>query len=373
MRSTAALNGAARRSAQERLVPEWLRTASSVLYALTPSELLSAASSDALDRRAGEAAESVAKLAITSGLVHSIGLLTFGFILGSPGSSNTRKSASRSVARVVRIPGIPAGVSAVAFAQVHLALRTPRGRSIMFSPLLVFIVFAFIMRRSFEGVEFGFISLHSGLGLATFGAGVCLLAILPIAMNQFAIDGAGLTLALLSPLRDLDLLAGKAIGNAIIAAAPATLCVTLALMLFPAGDPALWACLPLGLTAVYLLVAPAAAALSAAFPRAVDLNRIGRGSNAHGAAGLLGMIAFAVSAAPPSIIVLVATRLTGNSWLAPSDAARLVCSCRSRQRAPLPAGRGALREQERKSSNDSVIRSVVGSRGSSLVARRSRA
>ena len=302
---------------QERLVPEWLRTASSVLYTLTPSELLSTASSDALDRRAGEAAESVAKLAITSGLVHSIGLLTFGFILGSPGSSNTRKPGSRSVARVVRIPGIPSGVSAVAFAQVHLALRTPRGRSIMFSPLLVFIVFAFIMRRSFEGVEFGFISLHSGLGLATFGAGVCLLAILPIAMNQFAIDGAGLTLALLSPLRDLDLLAGKAVGNAIIAAAPATLCVTLALMLFPAGDPALWACLPLGLTAVYLLVAPAAAALSAAFPRAVDLNRIGRGSNAHGAAGLLGMIAFAVSAAPPSIIVLVATRLTGNSWLAP--------------------------------------------------------
>ena len=167
------------------------------------------------------------------------------------------------------------------------------------------------MRRSFEGVEFGFITLQSGLGLATFGAGVCLLAILPIAMNQFAIDGAGLTLALLSPLRDLDLLVGKAIGNAIIAAAPATLCVTLALVLFPAGDPALWACLPLGLTAVYLLVAPAA------FPRAVDLNRIGRGSNAHGAAGLLGMIAFAVSAAPPSIIVLVATRLMGNSWLAP--------------------------------------------------------
>lgn len=301
----------------QQFLPEWLRSAAWAAYSLTPAELLSSAASGALNRNAGEAAESLAKLAIGSGLVHSIGLLTFGFILGSPGSSNTRKSASRSSARVLRIPGIPSGVSAVAFAQVHLALRTPRGRSIMFSPLLVFVVFAFIMRRSLDGVEFGFITLQSGLGLATFGSAVCLLAILPIAMNQFAIDGAGLTLALLSPLRDLELLAGKAIGNAIIAALPASICVAIALALFPAGNPALWLCLPLGLASVYLLVAPAAAGLSAAFPRAVDLNRIGRGSNAHGAAGLLGMIAFVASAAPPSIIVLTATRLLERPWLAP--------------------------------------------------------
>jgi hypothetical protein len=303
--------------AHERLLPEWLYSAASTLYALTPSELLSGASSHTRDGRTGESVEAVAKLAIVSGLVHSIGLLTFGFILGSPGSSNTRKAGSRSTARVLRLPGIPAGVSAVAFAQVHLALRTPRGRSIMFSPLLVFIVFSFIMRRSLDGIEFGFITLESGFGLAAFGAGVCLLAILPIAMNQFAVDGAGLTLALLSPLRDLEVLAGKAIGNAIIAAAPSTVCVVIALTLFPLGDPALWASLPLGLIAVYLLVAPAAAALSAVFPRTVDLNKIGRGSNAHGAASLLGMIAFAAAGAPPIVIVWVSTRLLGRPWMAP--------------------------------------------------------
>ena len=301
---------------QHRMVPDWLRSGAGAAYDLAPSQLLTSAAIDARDRRAGNAAEALVKLVITCGLVHSIGLLTFGFILGSPGSSNTRKSNSRSVARVVRIPGIPSAVSAVAFAQVHLALRTPRGRSIMFSPLLVFVVFAFIMRRSLDGVEFGFITLQSGLGLATFGAAVCLLAILPIAMNQFAIDGAGLTLSLLSPLRDVDLLIGKAVGNAIIAALPAALCVAIALALFPLGDPALWVSLPLGLTAVYLLVAPVAAILSAAFPRAVDLNSIGRGSNAHGAAGLLGMIAFVVFAVPPALLVMIATRFD-RSWLAP--------------------------------------------------------
>jgi hypothetical protein len=301
---------------QHRMIPDWLRAGAGAAYDLAPSQLLTSAAIDAREHRAGDAAESLVKLVITCGLVHSIGLLTFGFILGSPGSSNTRKSTARAVARIVHIPGISSAVSAVAFAQVHLALRTPRGRSIMFSPLLVFVVFAFLMRRSLDGVEFGFITLQSGLGLATFGAAVCLLAILPIAMNQFAIDGAGFTLSLLSPLRDLELLIGKAIGNAIIAALPAAMCVAIALVLFPLGDPALWLSLPLGLAAVYLLVAPMAAMLSAAFPRAVDLNSIGRGSNAHGAAGLLGMLAFLVSAIPPAVLVMLATRFD-RSWLAP--------------------------------------------------------
>jgi hypothetical protein len=205
----------------------------------------------------------------------------------------------------------------VALAQLRLALRTPRGRSILISPLLVFVVFAFIMRRSLDGLEFAFITLDSGLGLATFGSAICLLSILPIAMNQFAVDRAGLTLALLAPLRDIELLAGKAVGNAMIAAAPALLCVTIALLLFPAGDLALWLSLPLGLTAAYLLAAPAAAALSAVFPRAVDLNSIGRGSNAHGMAGLLGLLVFVVAGAPSVAVVMIATRLFDRPVLAP--------------------------------------------------------
>jgi hypothetical protein len=300
----------------EHAVPEWLRTAATRAYSLTPSALFADASRQAVAQHRGRAVASLLTLMALCGLVHGVGLLASGRLLDSPSSTSRRRGVARRATWNRRLPGLSPGASAVALAQVRLATRTPRGRSILISPVLVFVVFAFVMRRSLDGLEFGFITLHSGLGLATFGASIALMSILPIAMNQFAVDRAGLTLALLAPLRDVELLAGKAVGNALIAAAPAALCAAIALALFPAGDPSLWMSLPLGLTAVYLLVAPAAAALSAVFPRAVDLNSIGRGSNAHGAAGLLGMLAFVVAGAPSVTIVLVATVL-GRPILAP--------------------------------------------------------
>jgi hypothetical protein len=166
-------------------------------------------------------------------------------------------------------------------------------------------------------MEFGFLNLSDGLGLATFGSAICLLSIQPFAVNQFAIDRAGLTLALLSPLETRELLAGKAAGNALIGGGPALLCVVIALALFPAGPAALWLGLLLGLLATYLLAAPAAAALSAVFPRAVDLNSIGRSSNAHGAAGLLGVLAFVAAGLPPVVLALIATSLMGRPNLVP--------------------------------------------------------
>jgi hypothetical protein len=66
-----------------------------------------------------------------------------------------------------------------------------------------------------------------------------------------------------------------------------------------------------------VLVAPAAAALSATFPRTVDLNSIGHASNAHQAAALLGLLSFFVGAAPCAILVLIATRLLHQPSLAP--------------------------------------------------------
>ena len=61
----------------------------------------------------------------------------------------------------------------------------------------------------------------AGLSLATFGSFICLFSILPLAMNQFAIDKAGFTRYMLSPLSIGELLHGKAVGNALIAAGPA--------------------------------------------------------------------------------------------------------------------------------------------------------
>jgi hypothetical protein len=259
-------------------------------------------------------------LALAGGaaLLHAFAFAVFVRILNAPGTIGSSRAGSSRRPAAWRLPGVSPGTSAVALNQLRLALRTPRGRSTILSPLVVFVMFAVVMMRSGSGsMEFAFIRLQSGVRLAAFASFVSLLSIVPLAMNQFAIDRAGLTLALLAPLETRELLRGKAVGNALIAAIPAALCLVGALILLPGGHPALWLSVPLTLVATYLLVAPAAAVLSAMFPRAVDLNSIGRGSNAHGAAGLLGTLAFAVSGAPCLLLVLLATKFFERPALAP--------------------------------------------------------
>jgi hypothetical protein len=68
---------------------------------------------------------------------------------------------------------------------------------------------------------------------------------------------------------------------------------------------------------VFLLTAPVAALCSAVFPRAVDMNSIGRGSNAHGAAGFIGLFAFVAAAMPPLLLTLLATQILQKPALAP--------------------------------------------------------
>jgi hypothetical protein len=136
-------------------------------------------------------------------------------------------------------------------------------------------------------------------------------------MNQFAIDRAGLTLAFLSPLETRDILAGKAVGNGLLAAIPSAIMLLVSYAIFGGGPLALWLALPLAFAATYLLVAPGAAALSALFPRAVDLNSIGQGSNPHAAANLLGFGITVAAGAPAVLIVVVATVLLHQPVLAP--------------------------------------------------------
>jgi hypothetical protein len=215
------------------------------------------------------------------------------------------------------LPGLSSGASAVALAQLRLALRTPRGRAILLGPVVTIAIFGVLMRRQTGTMDFGSLSFAGGLSLAIFGSFASLTSILPIAMNQFAVDKAGLTLALLSPLKDGEYLAGKAVGNGLIAAVPALLCVLVSFVLFPGGSLALWAAIPLSLVATYLIVAPAAAAFSAIFPRIVDLNSVGRSGNAHGLAGLLGLVTFVVSAVPCVVLTLAASHWLDRPTLVP--------------------------------------------------------
>lgn len=302
---------------ERRITPEWVDAAGRRAFAVLPSELYIRSARTFTSGATPAGTVALGGLAATALLLHAAGFAVFRRLLDSPGTTTSRRAARARTAWGRTLPLMSPPTSAVALAQVRLAFRTPRGRAILLSPVLMFALFSVMMLRNGGSVQFGPFAFGSGLGLAAFVCFISLSSILPIAMNQFAVDGAGLTLALLSPFTDSDYLRGKAVGNGIIGGLPAAVFVPAAAMLFPGGSIALWIALPLALLAVYLIVAPAAATFSAMFPRVVDMNSIGRGSNAHGAAGLLGLLAFVVAGVPCILLVLLATRWLERPTLAP--------------------------------------------------------
>jgi hypothetical protein len=297
--------------------PAWFTTFEHKVLPLVPSEVYARGARRIASTGDPSGLRSFAGLAAAAAVLHVVGLLLFGRILDSPATVSGRRRRSGAAVRTWRIPGVAPAASAVALAQIRLVLRTPRGRSILLSPLIVFLMFGAMMWRGGASEELGFLALRSGLALAVFGSFISLLTILPIAMNQFAIDRAGLTLEFLTPIDDRDLLRGKAIANAVTAAVPALLCVVGAAAIFGGGSVALWLTVPLGLAATVFLVAPVAAALSALFPRPVDLNSIGRASNAHTIATLLGMAAYGLAGGLALLLVILAHQLLDRPRLAP--------------------------------------------------------
>ncbi len=304
--------------ARERvMLPLWMAAAGERAFAFYPAELYTSVARAAARGEAAPAGASLVALTGSALLLHALGMFAFARVLDSPGSTGARRAVPMREAWGLRLPGLSSGASAVALAQLRLALRTPRGRSLLLSPVLMLVIFGYVMRRDVDGMALGMFNLPGGLGLASFGSFFCLMSTLPIAMNQFAVDGAGVTMVLLSPLTDDEYLAGKAVGNALIAAPPAVLCVLASFVFFPGGPLALWVAIPLALLSTSLLVAPAAAIFSAIFPRVVDMNSIGRGSSAHGLSGLLGMLAFVAAGAPSLLIVMAASRWLHRPSLAP--------------------------------------------------------
>lgn len=285
-------------------VSSWAWRAGERAFELIPSELYRRAilRHRARDNDSGALAP-LAVLVLAGLALHGLGLAASSRVLDSPATSGPRRAAGRFAGRILRVPGLSPGASIVAINQIRTATRTPRGRSILLSPMLIFVVILAVMQGTGGGAHLGFLRVASGLGLAAFAAAVCLLSLLPFAMNQFAIDRAGLTLQFLSPLSDRDILVGKAVGNGLIAGVPALVCIAGALALFPGGHPGLWLSVPLGFLAAYLTAAPLAAILSSVFPRAVDLNSVSSRSNAHGLAGFLGLLVVAGSSVPPALLV----------------------------------------------------------------------
>ena len=297
-------------------VTQWMMTAGGRAFRIVPSELYVRGLSSARESGARSAALPVMGLAATAVLLHGLGVWLFQRVLSTAGSSGPRRTASARGAWSRPLPGVSLGTSAVALAFLRLALRTPRGRSIVLAPILMMAVFGVLIFQA-GSFNFGPFGRGGGFSLGVFISAVALLAILPLSMNQFAVDGAGLTTTLLAPLTARQILVGKAIGAALVILPPAIVCVIIIASALGGAHPALWMSLPPGLAATYILTSPAAAAFSAVLPRAVDMNSIGKGSNAHGLSGLLGILGFGLASVPAVAIVLASTTVLHRPWLAP--------------------------------------------------------
>ena len=302
------------RAERQALPPSQTELAIKRLLPYVPSEMYYRATKSA-PAPAG-AALPLAGLALATLAVQLAGFAAYRRVLDQPANQGIRRAGSFGGLWNRVIPGLSPAASAVAFTQLRTALRSPRGRATIGSPLLMPLVLAGLGYQR-GGLPIPGIQGHYGLALAAMGCFAAILGLIPLSMNQFAIDKAGFTRYMLSPFGIDDLVLGKAVGNAMIAGGPMLFCFVLPTLILPGGRLALWLALGLALIATFVLLAPAAAALSAVFPKSVDLNSIGNGSNAHQGATLLGMLAFLLSAAPSALLAFVAIGFLHRTELAP--------------------------------------------------------
>jgi hypothetical protein len=326
----------------ERSDAQTARFASAVAIALPPGYYMRAARTAASGRLAA-ASGWTAGLALAAVALHVAGWLTYNRLLETPATSGMRQNQDRARSVMRRVPGLTAGASAVAWAFVRLVLRTPRGKMALFGSILTVPFFSLMLLRSGD-VPFLFAAFTPGVSLAMIGLGITLLSLSPLALNQFASDGAGLTLECLSPITEREVLVGKAAGGAMVLAIPAMFVMVVAAIMSPSVSPWLWIALALGGISAYFLMIPVNAILSALLPRKVNLASIGRDSNAHQGANLLGFIGILLAAAPaglaagagifwldsfPAAALLAAAWTAvsfGIAWVALGPVARLVAA-----------------------------------------------
>jgi hypothetical protein len=180
--------------------------------------------------------------------------------------------------------------------------------------MLTLAFFGFSRRGAWTPPE-GF-PLQGGVVLAFLGAGFTLLSLQQVVLNQFALDRAGLSMQLLSPLTDRELVVGKAAGGAILGASAALLCIVPAVIVAPAGSLWLWLAVGAAAVGAYLLMAPVAAILSTLFPKRADLSKLGRAGNPHAAAEIIGFLFYLALPLPPVVATALALLLFESPRLA---------------------------------------------------------
>jgi hypothetical protein len=290
-----------------------IRRVASTMALVLPPVQFSAAAKAATAGRAGSAAGWTVAILSAAAALHLLGWRVYRRLVETPASSGARRIRDRGARPRSRLPGLSDGASAVAWAFARLCFRTPRGKIVVFSVVLTLPLLSVLLLRAGE-MPFLF-TVRPGLSIGIFGLGITLLSLGPLSLNQFASDGAGLTLQTLAPISDRELLVGKAAGGVLVLAGPVAAVLGIAIALSPSAPPALWLALASGAAATYALVAPINATLSAIFPRKVNLSSIGRDSNPHQAANFLGFAAILAAAAPAVLAGAAGLVLFRSEWL----------------------------------------------------------
>jgi hypothetical protein len=270
-----------------------------------PSELYAGSVEAAANGRTGVALARMAALGALAVLLFALSGSLHRRLLNSPEQTSRRRSDEPARTRHWAVPGAGPVVSAVALAQVRTALRTVRGKIAVYFVVVVVILTAMVFgRQVLDGLP-GDQVVEVGPLVLLLGILVTLVSLQPILMNQFAVDGAGLTLQFLSPTSDRDLVRGKILGCAILAAISLLLCLAGAVAVSPGGSPWAWLAMLLVCVSAFVLLAPACSLTSAIFPKRSNLNRLGKAGDPHGVAGLIGLALTALALAPP--VALYAT------------------------------------------------------------------
>ena len=239
-------------------------------------------------------------------------------LLDSPETASGRRSGRLATASFPRLPGLSASSSAVAHVYLRALLRTVHGKfAFWYTPVSLLLAALLISRigdrESFAALKSGG---AGGAGLVGLGAAVLLLGLHRMMFNQFGSDGSGLTLQLLSPIGERELIAGRAAAFAFLFGVPSLFLLLVGLVATPRTSPWLWGAVILGGSAGFLLVAPVAALLSALFPKAADLGRIGQGSQPSSVASFLGMFSTFLLVAPPAALIAASLGFMGSPRLA---------------------------------------------------------
>ena len=182
--------------------PTALDRATRKVAAFLPSELYRQADIAAV-RQATAAGKPLGILIVLAAGLQLIGFAAYNRVLDMPQTLGVRRGSAFGGLWSRRIPGLTPGASAVALTQLRLAL---------ISPLMLLVFFGTLLYRR-GGLPLAGMTLRDGLLLGTFASFIAMFASMPIAANQFAVDGAGFTRQMLSPLSIGELLAGKAVGK----------------------------------------------------------------------------------------------------------------------------------------------------------------